>query len=84
MDNGVGKGGPGIRYGHPGAFGFLHGVMEGTQAFKPGIPNRRLVEDGKLSSAITLCVEDGTPMIFLGPHQLPDHLSLQVGDMADV
>ena len=84
VDNGVGKGGPGIRYGYPGAPGFLHEVMEGTQAFKPGIPNRRLVEDGLLSSAITFCVEDGTPMTFLGPHQLPDHLGLQVGDMADV
>ena len=60
--------------------------MEGRQAFKQGIPNRRLVEDGKLSSAITFCVEDGTPMVFLGPHlhQMPDHLGLQIGDMADV
>ena len=84
VDIGVGKGGPGIRYGHSGAPGFLHEIMEGTQAFKLGIPNRRLVEDGKLSSAITLCVEDGTPMVFLGPHQIPDHLGLQIGDMADV
>jgi len=84
VDNGVGKGGPGIRYGYPDAPGFLHQVMEGTQAFKLGIPNRRLVEDGKLSSAITLCVEYGTPMIFLGPYQIPDHLGLQVGDLADV
>ena len=59
-------------------------LMEGTHAFKPGIPNRRLVEDGSLSSAITFCVEDGTPMVFLGPHQIPDHPDLQVGDVADV
>jgi hypothetical protein len=84
VDNGIGKGGPGIRYGYSDAPGFLHEVMEGTQAFKPGIPNRRLVEDGKLSSAITFCVEYGTPMVFLGPHQIPDHLGLQVGDLADV
>ena len=84
VDNGIGKGGPGIRYGYPDAPDSLHEIMEGTQAFKPGIPNRRLVEDGKLSSAITLCVEDGTPMIFLGPHQIPDHVGLQIGDMADV
>ena len=84
VDNGVGKGGPGIRYGYPDAPGFLHQVMEGTQAFKLGIPNRRLVEDGKPSSAIKLCVEYGTLMIFLGPYQIPDHLGLQVGDLADV
>ena len=84
VDNSIGKGGPGIRYGQPDAPDFLHGLMEGTHAFKPGIPNRRLVEDGSLSSAITFCVEDGTPMVFLGPHQIPDHPDLQVGDMADV
>ena len=84
MDNNIGNGGPGIRYGCPDAPDFLHRAMEGHQAFKQGIPNRRLVEDGKLASAITLCVEDGTPMNFLGPHQMPDHLDLQIGDMADV
>ena len=84
VDNSVGNGGPGIRYDYPDAPDFLHRIMEGTQAFKQGIPNRRLVEDGKLSSAITFCVEDGTPMTFLGPHQIPDHLGLQIGDMVDV
>ena len=56
VDNSVGKGGPGIRYGQPDAPDFLHELMEGTHAFKPGIPNRRLIEDGSLSSAITCCV----------------------------
>ena len=84
VDNSSGNGGQGIRYSYPDAPNFLHGIMEGRPAFRQSVPNRRLVEDGTLASAITLCVEDGTPIVFLGPHQMPDHLGLQIGDMADV
>ena len=44
--------------------------MEGLPAFRQGVPNRRLVEDGTLASAITLCVvavEDDTPMAATRP-----------------
>ena len=58
--------------------------MEGLPAFRQGVPNRRLVEGGTLASAISLCVEDATPMVSLGTNQMPDHLGLQIGDIADV
>ena len=63
VDNCSGNGGPGIRdpiY----APDFLHQRMEGLQTCRQGVPNRRLVEDGTLASAISLRVDDGTPICY--------------------